>query len=121
MFRFFVTPFLMLIVTVPALAKSIDVYQAPCNDLWRAVKDTLGKPDRYGIISIDDAAQRASFVVVGRFTPYTQKVELTAKNGSCTAKATIDQVGPENSDWRQFQHRVAKALATLQAAKPKPS
>jgi hypothetical protein len=35
------------------------------------------------------------------------------------ADATIDQVGPGNEDWLQFQHRLAKSLAMLQAAKPK--
>jgi hypothetical protein len=120
MLKCLITSFFMLALTAPALAKSIDVYPVSCNDLWAAVKDTLSKPDNYGVSSIDDVGQRASFVVVGRYTTYSQKVKLAARNGGCMADATINQIGPENSDWRQFQHRVAKSLAKLQAAKPKP-
>jgi hypothetical protein len=119
MLKFLITSFLMLVAVVPALAKPIDVYLVSCNDLWVAVKDTLDNPRNYGVVSFDDVSQRARFVVFGHLTEYTEKVSLKARKGGCMADATIDQVGPGNEDWLQFQHRLAKSLAMLQAAKPK--
>ncbi len=111
----------MLVVAAPALAKPNDVYPVSCNDLWAAVKDTLDNPRNYGVISMDDAGQRASFVVVGNLTQYADKVALAAKDGGCAMKATILEVGSDNGDWRLFHHRLTQSLAKLQAAKPKPA
>jgi len=121
MLKFLTTLILALFFASPALAKPVDVYAATCNDLWAAVKDTLDNPRNYGVISRDDAGRRALFFVVGTLSHYTQKVALTTRNDGCTANATILEVGPDNADWRQFQHRVAQSLAKLQAAKPKPA
>jgi hypothetical protein len=113
--------FFVLVFTAPALAKSPDVYPVPCKDLWEAVKDMLGDVHNYGIISEEDEEQRALFVVVGSQAHYTQKVVLRTKNSGCIADATVLEIGPDNSDWRQFQHRLALSLTKLQAAKAKPA
>ena len=44
---------------------------------------------------------------------------MKAKSGGCMADATITELGPGNSGWLQFHHRLAQSLAKLQAAKPK--
>ena len=119
--KFLITSFLVLVIAAPALAKPRDVYPVSCNDLWAAVKDTLGDTRNYGILSMNDIAQKASFIVVGNLTTYTDKVALTAGDGGCAMKATILEVGSDNPDWRQFHNRLAKSLAKLQAAKPKPA
>ncbi len=111
----------MLVVAAPALAKPTDVYPVSCNDLWAAVMDTLDNPRNYGVVSMDNVGHRASFVVVGDLTQYTEKVALTATDGGCAMKATILEIGPDNVDWRQFHHRLAKSLAAVEAAKPKPA
>jgi len=116
---FLIASFLVLVLAVPALAKPIDIYPVSCNDLWAAVKDTLGNQSNYGIVSTDDYRQRASFVVVGERPQYTEKVELTAKDSGCWAKATIVEDGVANGNWRQFHHRLAQALTKQQAAKPR--
>jgi hypothetical protein len=121
MVKTLITSFLILIVAAPALAKSKDVYPVPCDALWAAVKDTLDNPRNYGIISMDDAGQRASFVVVGNLTQYTDRVALTSRDGGCAMKATFLEVGPDNADWLQFHRRFEKSLTKLQAAKPKPA
>ena len=118
--KFLVPLLFVLVFTAPALAKSADVYPVPCKDLWEAVKDVLGNEHNYGIISEDDETQRAMFVVVGALVHYTQKVILRTKDSGCIADATVLEVGPDNSDWRQFQHRLAQSLAKLQAARAKP-
>jgi hypothetical protein len=120
MHKFLITPFFLLVVSAPAFAKSGDVYPVSCGDLWAAVHDTLDDPRNYAILSMNDVEQKASFIVVGNLTAYTDKVALTAKDGGCAMKATILEVGTASSDWSQFHHRLAKSLAKLQAAKPKP-
>jgi hypothetical protein len=119
MLKFVITSFLMLFIAAPALAKPRDVYQVSCDDLWGAVKDTLSNPNNYGISSVNDLEQKASFVVIGDLVVYTDRVALTAKDGGCAMRTTILEDGPDNPDWRQFHHRVERSLAKLQAAKPK--
>jgi hypothetical protein len=121
MHKVFITSLFLILVAAPALAKSNDVYPVPCRDLWAAVHDTLDNPRNYGILSISDLDQRASFTVVGNLTPYTDRIALTAKDGGCAIKTAFLEVGPDNSDYLQFHHRVAKSLTKLQAAKSKAS
>jgi hypothetical protein len=120
-FKFFIASFFVLVVTAPALAKSKDVYPVSCDDLWAAVKDSLQSPRDYAILSMNEAEQRASFTIIGNLVVFTQKVALTARDGGCAMKATFIQIGPDDSDWRQFHHRLERSLAKLQAAKPKPA
>ncbi|MGA8740290.1 MAG: hypothetical protein WB561_03785 [Terracidiphilus sp.] len=121
MLKFLITSLIMFVFAAPALAKPIDVYPVSCNELWRAVKDTLDDPQHYGISSMNDAEQKASFIVIGDLVLYTDTVALTPKAGSCRAKASVIELGADNLEWRQFQHRVARSLAKLQATKPKPA
>jgi hypothetical protein len=119
MLKYLFTSFLILIVAGPAFAKPKDVYPVSCADLWVAVKDTLDNPGNYGIMSISDSTQQASFIVVGNLTQYTDRIALTAKDGGCAMKESFLEVGSDNGDLRQFNHRVEKSLAKVQAAKPK--
>lgn len=119
MLKFLITSFLMLIMATPLLAKPKEVYPVSCDDLWAAVKDTLNNPNNYGISSVNDVEQKASFVVIGALVVYTDRVALAAKTGGCGMKTTILEDGPDNPDWRQFHHRVQRSLTKLQAAKPK--
>jgi hypothetical protein len=119
--KFLIPLFLVVVFGGPAFAKPVDVYPVSSNDLWAALKATLGDEGNYAVILEDDAAQRAWFVVVGARGHYTQKVALRTKNGGCTANATVLELGPDNGDWRQFQHHLRRSLAKLQAAKPKPA
>ena len=119
MLKFLITSLFMLVIAAPAQAKPRDVYPVSCGDLWAAVKDALGNPRDYGILSMNDVVQKASFVVIGDLTAYTDKVALSAKDDGCAMKATILEVGADNPDRREFHHRLAQSLAKLQAAKPK--
>jgi len=85
--------------------------------LWTAVKDTLGNQNDFSVIAMDDAGQKASFVVVGETTPYRDMVALAEQDKACAMKLTIFQVGPDNSDERAFRKRLGKSLAKVQAAK----
>ena len=119
MLKLLITSFFMLVVAAPALGKSKDVYPLSCDDLWAGAKDALNNPRDYAIISISDVDQKASFVVVGNLTVYTDKIALISKDGGCAMKETFLQVGSDNSDWRLFHHRLDRSLLKLQAAKPK--
>lgn len=101
------------------MAKPADVYPVTCNDLWVSVKDTLDNHRNYGVTWIDDLNHKASFVVVGNLTQYTDRVALVGNDGSCEMKSTFLEVGSDNTDWRQFHHRLAQSLAKFEAAKPK--
>ena len=105
--------------SVSSFAKEHDVYPMSCDALWSAVKDTLGNQNDYSVIALDEAGQKASFVVVGETTPYRDMVALAARDHLCAMKLTILQVGPDNSDERGFRKRLGKALAKLQAAAPR--
>ena len=60
---------LLLSLSVPAIASTHkDVINVPCNELWRAVKDTLRNSGKYGIIAIDDAEMTASYNMGGNLT-----------------------------------------------------
>lgn len=118
MFKLIGTSFALLILVTPGLAKSTELYPVSCNDLWVSVKTTLDNSQNYGITSVDDLNLRASFVVVGNLTQYTDKVSLTARNGNCELKSAFLEVGSDNTDWRQFHHRLAKSLAKWLASKP---
>ncbi len=69
---------------------------------------------------LDENGQRASFVVVGNLTQYTDRIALEPRDNSCELKAAFLEVGSDNDDFRQFHHRLAQSLTRLQAAKPKP-
>jgi hypothetical protein len=118
--KFLILSVFFLVVVAPAVAKSADAYPVSCNDLWAAVTDTLSNPHNYGILSKNDLDLKASFTVIGNLNPYTDRVALTAKDGGCTIKTTILEVGSDNTDWLQFHRRIAQSLAKLQAAKSKP-
>jgi len=119
MCKFLITLFLALASAAPALAKPVDIYPVTCSDLWSALKDTLGDERNYGVISEDDVAQRAWFLVVGARGHYTQVVALKTRNGGCRANAIVLELGPDNGDWRQFQHRLRRSVAKLQGRSPK--
>jgi hypothetical protein len=123
MIRTFAAAVLMLSLAVPAFAKPKSaepvkgVYPVSCDDLWAAVKDTLGNKSNYDLGSVNDLDLHASFIVVGDLIVYTDRVTLFAKDGGCTIKEEIHEVGAENVNWRAFHRRLVRSLAKLQAAK----
>jgi hypothetical protein len=109
---------LLALLALPANAKSNhDVFPVSCDLLWTAAKDTLGNENDYSIVAIDEAAKKASFVVIGETTPYKNVIALVPKDDACAMKLTVLQVGPDNSDERGFRKRLDKSLARRQAEK----
>lgn len=125
--RTIVTLFALLFFAVPAFPKTRDVhpvkgvYPVSCDDLWVAVKETLGDKGNYALSSVNDLSLHASFIVVGDLILFTDRVTLYPKENGCTVKTDIGEVGAENTNWRQFHSRLDRTLGRLQAAKAKNS
>ena len=121
MIRTFVVAFFLLLFSVPASAKPNDVYPVSCNDLWAAVKDKLGNPLNYGILTMDVATQTAMFTITGATRVRINSVALAPQDSGCQFKLTAKESGFGTDEETTFRKRVAKSLAKLQAAKPAPS
>ena len=104
--------------SVPAFAKPHDIYPVSCDVLWAAAKDVLENPKDYSVVAMDEAREKALFVVVGELTAYTDTVALSERGDGCAMNLKIVQVGSDNSDERGFRRRLSKALAKVQSAKP---
>jgi hypothetical protein len=116
MFKIAFAAVFLLISSLPAYSKPRGVYPVSCDTLWAAVKDTLyGNPRDYGIQLMNNEQWRASFIVIGNLTVFTNHVALRTADGGCLMKDTITQIGPDNSDWRRFHKRVARSLDKVQA------
>ena len=115
--KIFISVLFMLLLAVPASAKPRDVFPVSCEDLWSAVNVTLSDQGNYRVASVDDLHMRASFIVVGNLTTYTDRVALNTFETGCQMKLAITQVGSDDSDERGFRKRLGKSLAKVRAAK----
>jgi len=108
---------LLLSFGVPAFASTHkDVYNVSCNELWRAVKDTLKNSGKYGIISIDNAEMTASYNMGGNLmAKRTNSAMLNSKdNGaSCELQVQTAYSGLGTNDAGDFKKRVDDSLAKL--------
>ena len=111
----------LLISCVPGSCASPEEYSVSCDVVWAAVKDTLySNPRDYGIQSMNNVEWRASFIVLGNLTVFTDHIALTTTDTGCRMKTNIIQIGPDNSDWRRFHKRVGRAIDKVQAASGAP-
>ena len=118
---------LALTPAVPALAMTYETsYPIPCNRVWVAVKDTLGVPENYTVMTSDEAQMTASYDVKhsahvnisGTVLQRTNKVTLVTKDGGCEMQVVSNYSGWEHNDKGDFKKRVDESLAKLNAAKP---
>ena len=108
---------LLLSFGVPAFASTHkDTYAVSCNELWRAVKDTLKNSGKYGIISIDNAEMTASYNMGGNLmAKRTNSAMLNSKdNGAgCELQVQTAYSGLGTNDAGDFKKRVDDSLAKL--------
>ncbi|UWZ86877.1 hypothetical protein [Occallatibacter riparius] len=122
MLKLVLVAFFLLISSVPSWSRSSEEYPVSCDVVWGAVKDTLySNPRDYGIQSMNNVEWRASFIVLGNLTVFTDRVELRTTDSGCAMKTNIIQIGPDNSDWRRFHKRVGRAIDKMQAASGAPA
>lgn len=121
--RFTIVVLMLLIVALPALAKTHkDNYSVPCSVLWPAVKDALRNSGKYGILGIDSNEMTASFVIGGTLGgKRINSVVLNGKGDTCEMQTQTAYSGLIHNDAGDFKSRVDESLAKLKGATPAPS
>lgn len=113
----FVLLVMLLTLAVPALASTHrDNFNVSCNELWRALKDTLRNSGKYGIIAIDNAEMTASYNMGGNImAKRTNSAVLNSKdNGaSCELQIQTAYSGLVNDDAGDLKKRVNESLVKL--------
>jgi hypothetical protein len=113
----FVLLVMLLAFAVPAFASTHrDNFNVSCNELWRALKDTLKNSGKYGIISIDNAEMTASYNMGGNLmAKRTNSAVLNKKdNGaSCELQIQTAYSGLVNDDAGDLKKRVTESLVRL--------
>jgi hypothetical protein len=108
---------LMLSLAGPAFASTHrDTFSVSCNELWRAVKDTLRNSGKYGIIAIDNTEMTASYNMGGNLmAKRTNSAVLNSKdNGaSCELQIQTAYSGLGNNDAGDMKKRVEESIAKL--------
>ena len=119
MARFVVVTLLMLGIATPSFGKALkDTYPVPCNNLWNAVKSTLGNPGDYAILTINDEQMTAYYTITGAERQRVNSVAVTEQDGACAMKVDAPYSGYGNDDAGLFKKRVGKALGKPGNAKP---
>jgi hypothetical protein len=115
---------LLLCLALPAVASTHkDTFSLSCNELWRAVKDTLKNSGKYGIIAIDNSEMTASYNMGGNLmAKRTNSAMLNSKdNGAgCELQVQTAYSGLGNNDAGDFKKRVEESLAKLKG-QPEPA
>jgi hypothetical protein len=110
---------LMISVAAPASASTHrDAFNVSCNELWRAVKDTLRNSGKYGIIAIDNTEMTASYNMGGNLmAKRVNSAVLNSKdNGaSCELQIQTAYSGLGNNDAGDMKKRVEESLAKLKS------
>ncbi len=108
---------LLLTLAAPAFASTHrDLFNVPCNELWRALKDTLRNSGKYGIIAIDNAEMTASYNMGGNLMAkrVNSAVLNNKDNGaSCELQVQTAYSGAFNNDAGDLKKRVNESLVKL--------
>jgi hypothetical protein len=119
-----VSSILFLSLAAPSFATTHkDVFNVPCNELWRALKDTLKNSGKYGIIGLNDSEMTASYNIGGNLTgKRVNSAVLNSKdNGaSCELQVQTAFSGLVNNDAGDLKSRVTDSLIKLKG-QPLPS
>jgi hypothetical protein len=116
---------LLLTLSAPAFATTHkENYNVSCNELWRALKDTLRNSGKYGIISIADSEMTASYNIGGNLTG--KRVNSAILNSKDDGKGCEMQIqtaysGLGNNDAGDLKSRVDKSLASLKGQPLEPA
>ena len=112
---------LLLSLAAPALASTHrEPYNVSCNELWRALKDTLRNSGKYGIIAIDNTEMTASYNMGGNLTAKrVNSAILNSKDNGASCEMQIQTAfsGLVNNDAGDMKKRVDESLVKL---KPVP-
>ncbi|MDR3724404.1 MAG: PEGA domain-containing protein [Terracidiphilus sp.] len=115
--------FLLLILLLSLSASSFASthkipYNVPCNELWRALKDTLRNSGKYGIIAIDNAEMTASYNIGGNLTGKRVNSAVLNKTGNentCELQIQTAFSGLANNDAGDMKKRIDDSLTKLKS------
>lgn len=110
-----ITYFFLLLLAAPAFASTHKFpYDTPCNELWRAIKDTLKTSGKYGIIAIDNTEMTASYNIGGNLTGKRINSAILAPAGQgCELQIQTAYSGLVNNDAGDMKKRIDESLAKL--------
>ncbi len=117
-------------LALPACAKTYkSTIAAPCDQVWTAVKATLGNQDNYAQVKADDAKMTASYSpkhsvhvdVSGVLLQRMNKVTLLPHGSGCEMDVVSNYSGWGHNDQNDFKKRVEESLTRQrQPAQPVP-
>jgi hypothetical protein len=125
--RFLFLALMSLALALPTFGKTYkSTYPIPCNEVWGAVKDTLGNPESYDVVESDDTKMTASYNVKhavhanisGAVLQRTNKVTLVTTGKGCEMQVVSNFSGWEHDDKGDFKKRVDEFLAKPKASVP---
>jgi hypothetical protein len=127
MIRSLILCLISLLLAAPALGKTYKrTYPVACSQVWSAVKDTLGNPDKCTVRASDDTKMTASYDVKhsvhvnisGALLQRENRVTLLPKGSGCEMQVVSNYSGWEHHDQGDFKNRVDESLANPNPAKP---
>jgi hypothetical protein len=114
-------------LVLPAFGKTYkNTYPVSCNQLWGAVKDTLGNQENYAQVKSDDALLKADyqpkhsvhFDITGTVMQRMNHVTLVSKGTGCEMEVVSNWSGWGHEDQGDFKKRVDESLVKAKAASP---
>ena len=117
--KFLVVALMSAILAAPSFGKSHkDTYPVACSELWAAVKDTIGNPANYSIISTDNKEMTASYSIAGALRKRTNSLVLNSRGTSCEMQLQSNDSGFAHDDAGDFKKRVEDSLAKRKGSSP---
>jgi hypothetical protein len=118
--RFTLVVCVLSALALPAFSKSHkETYPNACNEVWAAVKDTLGNQENYTIKIADESRMTASYSVkhsahvsiTGALRQRPNTVSLSPASDGCQMEVQSNYSGFEHNDAGDFNKRVKESLA----------
>jgi len=117
---------LVFVLTMPVFGRTTKVlYPNSCEELWGAVKDTLGNPENYNVETTDDSHMYAIYqpkhtvhvTITGALVQRKNHVTLVPKASGCEMQIVSNYSGFEHDDRGDFKKRVDDSLTKSKASK----
>lgn len=95
-----------------------DYFQAPCENVWTALRQVLMHSGKYGVLFMSNEDMTASYNIGGGLGgKRTNSVQLKPRGVGCTLSVQTAFTGLAHNDAGDFLARVKKALAEVPTSK----
>jgi hypothetical protein len=110
---------LVVSLAVPLSGKTHkDQFNAPCGDVWVAVKATVSDTNHYNLLVTDEGRMALSYTIKGAVRDRNNSVVLVPNGGGCEMQTTSEYSGLIHSDAGDFKSRVEEQLAKVKSDAP---